>query len=197
MLSQQIQNGAPYDVFLSANAAFLDRLIRIRKIEPNSVKIYGIGRVAVLWRDGKHHSINDLQENWVRFVALPNPELAPYGAAAQQALEHAHLWEFVRQKVVYSENVRQALQLFDSGNADAVLTASALLEGRNPDLIPADWHQPIIQKAGIVTGTQHPDAAKKFMDFLASPAGQAIFAKFGFSPVKPSDAPGRKPPEDP
>lgn len=181
MLAQQIENGAPYDIFLSANAAYIDRLASIRKIEPNSVITYAIGRVGVLWRDGKPHPLSDLAQNWVRFVALPNPRLAPYGVAAQQALEHARLWEFVRQKVVYGENVRQALQFFDSGNADAVLTSASLLQGRNPDLIPADWHQPIVQKAGIVSGTKNLEAARKFLGFLTSPAGQAVFASFGFS----------------
>ncbi|MBV9157245.1 MAG: molybdate ABC transporter substrate-binding protein [Acidobacteriaceae bacterium] len=181
-LAQQIENGAPYDVFLSANARFVDDLASKRKIEPNSVKAYAIGRVGVLWRDGKPHRIRDLAQNWVRFVALPNPQLAPYGVAAQQALEHAGLWEFVRQKAVYGENVRQALQLFESGNADAVLTSAALLQDKNPQVIPPDWHQPIIQKAGIVSASPNQAEAQKFLDFLLSPAGQAIFAKFGFSP---------------
>jgi ABC-type molybdate transport system substrate-binding protein len=71
---------------------------------------------------------------------------AASGVATQQALEHAGIWWAVRQKVVYGENVRQALQLFESGNADVVLTANSLLKARNAELIPAEWHQPILQK---------------------------------------------------
>lgn len=197
MLSQQIENGAPYDIFLSANAAFVDRLASFRKLLPDSVVTYAVGRLGILWRDGKQHNINDLHQNWVRFVALPNPKLAPYGVAAQQALEHLHLWESVRPKVVYGENVRQALQLFESGNADAVLTADSLLQGKNPALIPADWHQPIVQKAGIVASTKNLEPARKFLNFLTSPAAQAIFARFGFSSARPLDAPGHTPPADP
>jgi molybdate transport system substrate-binding protein len=182
MLSQQIENGAPYDVFLSANAQFVDRLSSFGKLRPDSVKVYAVGRVGILWKDGKQHRISDLAENWVRFVALPNPQLAPYGAAAQEALEHAGIWKQVQPKVVYGENVRQALQLFESGNADAVLTSDSLLQGRNATVIPADWHRPIVQKAGIVAGTKNLEAARKFMAFLTSQNGQAIFAKFGFSP---------------
>jgi molybdate transport system substrate-binding protein len=181
VLTQQIENGAPYDVFLSANAQFIDHLATTRKIEPTSVITYAIGRVGVLWRDGKPHQFNDLKANWVRFVALPNPKLAPYGVAAQQALQHAGLWQFVRQKVVYGENVRQALQLFDSGNADVVLTSASLLQGRNPGLIPADRHQPITQKAGIIAVTPNHPAAQEFVRYLASPAAQAVFARYGFS----------------
>jgi len=181
MLAQQIDNGAPYDVFLSANVEFVNRLVSKRKIEPNSFKTYAVGRVGILWRDGKSHPIKDLTQPWVRFVALPNPKLAPYGVAAQEALEHAGLWEFVRKKVVYGENVRQALELFESGNADVVLTSASLLQGKNPALIPANWHNPIVQQAGVVASTSHPQQAKEFLDFLTSPAGQAVFAKFGFS----------------
>ncbi len=186
ILAQQIENGAPYDVFLSANAGFIDRLSSFGKLAPGSVRTYAIGRIGILWRDGNHHPFSDLAQNWVRFVALPNPKLAPYGVAAQQALEHAGIWKAVQPKVVYGENVRQALQLFESGNADAVLTSASLLVGKNPDLVSAAWHQPIVQEAGIVAASPHRAAARKFLDFLLSPAGQAVFARFGFSgPPKP------------
>ena len=182
ILSQQIENGAPYDVFMSANAAFVDRLGSSRKLSPESIHIYAVGRVGLLWRDRKRHAFNDLSQNWVKFVALPNPKLAPYGIAAQQALEHAGIWKAVQPKVVYGENVRQTLQLFESGNADAVITSDSLLIGRSPDLIPADWHHPIIQKAGLVATSSFRKSAQVFLDFLLSPAAQAIFAQYGFGP---------------
>jgi molybdate transport system substrate-binding protein len=185
VLSQQIENGAPYDIFLSANAQFVDQLASNGKLRPDSVRTYATGRVAILWNDKKSHPVSDLAQNWVRFVALANPRLAPYGAAAQQALEHAGLWTGLKGKIVYGENVRQALQLFDSGNAEAVLTALSLVNDRKPDLIPADWHSPIVQKAGIVSASKNQPEADAFMRFLTSPAGQAIFAKFGFGPAKP------------
>lgn len=181
MLMQQIDNGAPYDVFLSANAGYVDQLAAKRKIEPNSVLSYASGRLGVLWRDGKSHPLSDLKENRFRLVALPNPKLAPYGVAAEQALRHEHLWEFVSQKVVYGENVRQTLQLFDSGNTDAVLTSDSLLQGRNAQVIPAGWHSPILQKGGLVAGSPSAPAAQAFLKFLTSGA-QPIFARFGFSP---------------
>lgn len=185
VLSQQIQNGAPYDVFLSANSQFVDQLASNGKLRVDSVRTYATGRVAILWSDKKSHSVSDLTQNWVRFVALANPRLAPYGAAAQQALEHAGLWTGIKKKIVYGENVRQALQLFDSGNADVVLTALSLVNDRNPDLIPAVWHAPIVQKAGIVAASKNQSEAQVFLQFLNSPAGQAIFAKFGFGPATP------------
>jgi molybdate transport system substrate-binding protein len=180
ILAQQIRNGAPYDVFLSANAQYVDRLQAAGQLDASSVAPYAVGRVAILWRGAKHHPISDLGEKWVRFVALPNPKLAPYGVAAQQALEHAGLWSAVRPKIVYGENVRQTLQLFESGNADAVITSDSLLQGKDPQVIPAEWHRPILQKAGMVSGTRNAEAAYKFLEFLRGADGQAVFARFGF-----------------
>jgi len=182
VLSQQIQNGAPYDVFLSANAQFVDRLASNGKLRPDSVTTYAIGRLGVLWRDGKSHPLRDLTRKWVRFVAIPNPKLAPYGQAAVQALQHEQIWEQVRPKVVYGENVRQTLQLFESGNADAVLTADSLLAGKHPDVVPDSWHQPIVQKAAAVSGSKNHQAADRFLIFLKGPGAQAVFARYGFGP---------------
>ena len=83
-------------------------------------------------------------------------------------------------KIVYGENVRQTLQLFDSGNADAVLTSDGLVSERKPQLMPAEWHQPIIQKAGVVSASPKQKEATLFLQFLLGPTAQAIFAKHGF-----------------
>lgn len=182
VLTQQIQNGAPYDLFLSANAPFIDQLGSNRKVLPDTIAPYATGRLGVLWRDGKSHNMQDLRADWVRLVAVPNPKLAPYGVAAVEALKHEGLWPAVEKKVVYGENVRQTLQLFESGNADVVLTSDSLLQGNHPDLIPDDWHAPIVQKAGIVSTSSNQPAAREFMKFLLGPDGQVVFAQFGFAP---------------
>jgi molybdate transport system substrate-binding protein len=185
MLAQQIENSAPYDVFLSANAQFVDRLSSAGKILSGSVHIYAVGRVAVLWRDGKPHALSDLRKSWVRFVALPNPQLAPYGVAAEQSIRHAGIWDTVRPKIVFGENVRQTLQLFDSGNADAVLTSDSLVQTRGAQVIPDDWHAPIEQKCGIVATSARKELSRRFVRFLLGPTSQAILAQFGFSPPTP------------
>src|SRR5438270_4285832 len=183
LLTQQIRNGAPYDVFLSANAQYADQLASEGKLVPGSLRAYASGRVGILWQDGKRHPFSDLRASWVRVVALPNPTLAPYGVAARQALEHEKLWAAVQSKIVYGENVRQALQLFESKNADAVLTSASLLLGKNPEGLPPEWHQPVIQKAGIVSGSSFRNTvARSFLEFLVSPAGQAVFANHGYGP---------------
>ncbi len=193
MLAQQIENGAPFDVFLSANSSFVDQLTKHGRIDSKEVVVYASGRVGVLWRDGKEHELRDLASDRVRSVALPNPKLAPYGVAAQQALEHAGVWEVVRAKLVYAENVRQTLQLFESGNVDAVLTAASLLQGKKGQLIPADWHQPVLQKAGVVQSTSNRAAAGEFLHFLATPAARAVFARYSLDPPPASSTPGSAP----
>ena len=180
VLAQQIDQAAQFDLFLSANAAFVDQLASNGKIVPASVKPYAVGRLGVLWRDGKKHPLRDLSTQAAKYLALPNPKLAPYGVAAQEALEYAGLWGMVQSKVVYGENVRQALQLVESGNADAVITSDSLLQGKDADLIPADWHKPIVQKAGIVAASQNREGAQRFLDFLLGEVGQAILARYGF-----------------
>jgi molybdate transport system substrate-binding protein len=180
VLSQQIQNGAPYDVFLSANAQFVDQLASNGKLRPDSVTTYAVGRLGVLWKDGQSHPLTDLTKDRVRFVAVPNPKLAPYGVAAVEALEHAGIWTAVKPKAVYGENVRQTLQLFQSGNADAVLTADSLLGGDHPEVVPASWHKPIIQKAAVVAASKNGQSADRFLIFLKGPAASAVFARYGF-----------------
>ena len=181
-LAQQIENGAPYDVFLSANALFVDRLAAEGKLSIGSVQPYAVGRLGLLWREPGKHEMSELAGSRVRIVALPNPKLAPYGVAARQALEHLSIWTKIQSKVVYGENVRQTLEIFESGNADAVITSDSLLTGKHPVLIPSDWHKPILQKAGMVAATSNHSAAEAFVDFLVSPAGQAVFSQYGFGP---------------
>jgi len=186
-LSQQIENGAPYDVFMSANAQFVDRLSSFGKLRPDSTRAYAEGRLGLLWRDGKPHKIRDLTAPDIRYIALPNPKLAPYGVAAQQALEHEGIWKQVQSKVVYGENVRQTLQMFESGNADALITADSLLQAKHPDLIPVEWHRPILQKAGVVAATKQLTAADAFLNFLTGPAAQMIFTRYGFMSPRLTD----------
>jgi molybdate transport system substrate-binding protein len=106
--------------------------------------------------------------------------LAPYGAAAVEALQHAGLWSKLQDRIVYAENVRQTLQIFESGNADAVITSLSLIQGRHPDFIPESWHRPIRQEGAVVASSARTQAAAEFLNFLKSDGGQAVFARFGF-----------------
>ncbi|MBL8173947.1 MAG: molybdate ABC transporter substrate-binding protein [Bryobacterales bacterium] len=173
-LARQIANGAPFDVFLSANRGYVEDLVREAAVRAGSVRIYGKGRLA-LW---PQKSLEELRGAGIRQIAIPNPKHAPYGVAARQALEKAGLWKELESKIVYGENVRQALQYADSGNADAVLTSWTLLQGRGV-LLNESLHQPIHQAGAITTATKHPQLAALFLRFLVEGEGVGVLAKFG------------------
>jgi molybdate transport system substrate-binding protein len=187
MLRQQIENGAPYDLFLSANASYVDDLAVKSRVLPRSVRVYALGRIAVIWKDGRRHPLRDLTTSPIQVVALPNPKLAPYGVAAEEALKYGGLWGAVQPKVTYGENVRQTLQFLESGNADVAITSDALLQGRSgAEVLPAEWHQPIVQKAAIIAKSNNVKEDQAFLDFLTGDEGQAILARFGFGQPKHS-----------
>lgn len=180
-LAQQIENGAPFDVFLSANDLYVRKLADSGKVDRASVVVYAEGRIAVWSKKGSVHSIGDLKKPEVGHVAIANPEHAPYGAAAKAALEKSGVWPSIQSKIVYGENVREALQFAESGNADAVITSWTLLAGRG-DLIPTNLYPPIRQAGGIVKSTANLAAARAFLKFLTGAEGRKILESGGLFP---------------
>lgn len=170
-LKQQIENGAPFDVFLSANETYVRDLAAAGLV--TDVTVYAIGRLALWSPNGSVASLEDLKNPSVIHLSIPNPQHAPYGVAAKEALESRGLWKTVEPKIVYGENVRQALQFAESGNVEAVITSWTLLIGKGT-LLPAEWHKPIRQTGAILKSSTQADAARRFLKFLMSPAAQKI-----------------------
>jgi len=181
-LAQQVENGAPFDVFLSADERLVKGLVASGHVDAETV-VYALGRLGLWSRDGSVRTIDDLKKPSVRFIAIANPEHAPYGVAAKKALETRKLWQDVQPKIVYGENVRQALQFAETGNADAVITSWTLLIGRGV-LLPAEWHDPIRQSGGVVKSSTQPAAARQFLKFLLSVEGRKILENGGLFPPK-------------
>jgi molybdate transport system substrate-binding protein len=179
-LARQIENGAPYDVFLAASDIYARDLAAQGHV--GTGVIYAFGRVALWSADGAVRELGDLNKTQVRHVAMANPAHAPYGAAAKQVLERQGFWTSVEPKLVYGENVRQALQFAESRNADAVLTSWTLLKGRGV-LLPAEWHDPIRQTGAVVRSSRAPDAAAALLRFLTSSTGQGILSSGGLTPL--------------
>jgi len=175
-LKQQIENGAPFDVFLSANEQYVKDLAAAGLV--TDATIYAIGRIALWSPNGSVTSLADLRKSSVIHLSIPNPQHAPYGVAARQALESQGVWKDVEPKIVYGENVRQALQFAESGNADAVITSWTLLIGKGK-LLPAQWHAPIRQTGAVVKSTSQPDAARRFLKFLMGTEAQKILNNGG------------------
>ena len=186
MLSRQIEQGAPYDVFLSANENYITELARAGRLVPDSVRTYASGRIALWSKDGRIQRLEDLRNPRVLHLAIPNPAHAPYGVAAKEALLNQGLWKELQPRVVFGENVRQAFQYAQSGNAEAVITAWSLVFSQGATLLPDKLHSPIWQTGGMVASTRQAAAARRFLDFLAGPEGQRILQAGGlFPPVKP------------
>ena len=182
LLAHQIEEGAPFDVFLSANDQYVLELAASGRIDAASVEIYAQGRIALWSLNGAVRSLEDLKRPEIKHIAIPNPEHAPYGVAARKALESRGVWKDVESKIVYGENVRQALQFAESGNAEAVITSWTLLQGRGM-ILPAGWHSPIRQAAGVVQSSRYKTDALKFVKFLTGSEGRKILEAGGlFAP---------------
>jgi molybdate transport system substrate-binding protein len=186
-LSQQIENGAPFDIFLSADTAQVDHLVEKGLIVADSRGIYARG-VLILWAPKRTdiHQLEDLAKPDVKRIGIANPELAPYGKAAIETLTALRLWPQLEPKVIYGPNIAVVAQFAESGNADAAFTALALVHDRadQPIPVPENLHQPIAQALGIVKASPRYSSAGQFRGFLLSEEGQAILERFGYR--KPS-----------
>jgi molybdate transport system substrate-binding protein len=186
----QIQNGAPFDLFLSADIDYPKRLESSGLAERGSRYEYAVGRI-VLWtrRDSGidvQRGLAALADARVRRIAIANPEHAPYGRAAVAALRHENLYDRVKDKFVIGENISQTAQFADSGSADVGLIALAL--ALSPALaqtgtyveIPEAWHPPIEQAAVVLAASRQKTLARQFLEYLKKPDVIQILRSYGF-----------------
>ncbi|HTS48795.1 MAG TPA: molybdate ABC transporter substrate-binding protein [Bryobacteraceae bacterium] len=189
-LTQQIENSAPFDVITAADATHVEELDRKGLLLAGSRAVYARGILALWIPPGARAAISrieDLDNPAVRFIAIAKPELAPYGQATLEALQHVGLWTRVQAKIVYAENINAARQYGMSGNADAVFTAYSLLLREPGKVIPIaeNLHQPIDQELGIIASSKHLEPARKFVDFLLHGEGRAVLLKSGYAAPGP------------
>ncbi len=184
-LAQQIENGAPFDAFAAANILYIERLKEKGFIRPETQRLYAQGRIvlAVNRASGVQATrLEDLLQPSIHSVAIANPDHAPYGVAAREALESLGLWEAVRPKLVYGENVRQALQFVQTGNAEAGIVALSVADVPEVTytLIDNRLHKPLNQAMAVLARTSHPAEAGAFLDFVNSPQGRSVMKRYGF-----------------
>lgn len=190
LLASQIEGGLPADIYASADIEYVDRLRQEGLIIEDTQQVYAVGRLALASSTKAGLTLSDPQDLLqpeVRQVAIANPQHAPYGRAAEEALKSLGLWDELKPKLVYGENVRQAMQYVQSANAEAGFVALSLAVAA-PDvtyvLVDASLHQPIRQALAVVAGTKHEGLARRFIDLLTGPQGRAILEKYGFSVSK-------------
>lgn len=182
---EQIENGAPYDVYASANIKFVDDLIEKDKIIADSKELYAIGRVGAAVPINSSLNIQkfeDLLDPSVKKIAIANPDHAPYGLAAKQVLESLDLWEQLENRMVYGKDIQDTLALINSGNVEAGFISLSVVKSDEVNflLADADLHQPLRQAIAVVTGTEHESAARAFIKTVNSPQGREIMKKYGF-----------------
>lgn len=183
----QIQQGAPYDLYFSADIAFPRELAK-SGFSFSEVIPYAFGRI-VLWSatmEANKMSLDSLTSSKISHIAIANPKHAPYGKRAEEALRASRLWERVEPKLVYGENIAHTAQFVQTGNAQVGIIALSL--ALNPALankggywlIPDTLHAPLEQAFIITKRAQGNDLAKKFADYMRSSATRTIMTKYGF-----------------
>ena len=191
-LSTQIQNGAPFDIFFSADESYPNELIEKGFADKATLYRYAVGRL-VLWvpndvpLDVQKLGIQALLDPAVKKIAIGNPAHAPYGRAAEAALKHFAVYDQISSKLVLGENISQAAQFVESGNAQAGLIAlshalsPAMKDKGHYWTVPLDAYPTLNQAAVVISKSKQPDAARKFLDFVRGPEGTALLKNFGFS----------------
>ena len=194
--ASQIEQGAPFELFLSADESFVF-MVADRGLSRDRGELYAIGRIVLFVPHGSPLTPDPQLEDLARRLqsgeagrlAIANPEHAPYGRAAEQALRALGLWQAAQPRLLYGENVAQAAQFASSGNADggivaySLALAPALRERGTFALLPEVLHAPLRQRMVLLKGAS-PDA-RRLYDYLRSPASRAILARYGF--VLPED----------
>jgi molybdate transport system substrate-binding protein len=195
----QLTNGAPFDLFFSADIDYPRQLEAAGLTEPGTLYEYATGHIVLWTRKASgidvQRGLQTLLDPAVKRIAIANPEHAPYGRAAVAALQHESLYDQVRGKLVLGENISQAAQFVESGNAETGILALSLALG--PALkdsgmyyeIPPSFYPAIEQGAVVLKSSRHKDVAKQFLAFVKTPAVARLLQTFGFA--VPQAAPAR------
>jgi molybdate transport system substrate-binding protein len=185
-LAKQLGQGAPFDLFAAASASFVDTAVKSGACDGATKKLYAQGRVVVWSKKGGVvvRSLADLRSPAIKHIALANPDHAPYGKAAKEALIKEGLWAELENKVVLADNVRQALQFAETGNADVALVAPSLVvDVESGAKLPIDpsLHNPIEQTLVVCRRGKNAAGASRFAELVASEDGKKLLARYGFA----------------
>ena len=191
-ITQQIHNGAPFDVFFSADMDYPKQLIAAGEADGNTLYEYAVGKLVV-WvpadspLDVEHRGMDILLDPSVNKIAIANPQHAPYGRAAVAALKHASLYDRVADRIVMGENVSQAAQFAESGNAQAGFVA--LAHASSPGMrgkgkyweVPTDYYPPLAQGGVVLAHSSHKKEAAEFIEYIKSREATEVLRKYGFT----------------
>lgn len=184
-LAQQIASGAPVDVFAAANVAYIDDLAAEDLVIEDTRTLYARGQI-VLWTRADSplevETIDRLADDDIDRIAIANPDHAPYGTAAREALISAGIWDSIQDKLVLGENISDTLRYAETGNVDiAIVALSLAIPGDGIwTLVPQELFTPLDQEMAVIAGTPHEEEARAFVAFVSSERGREIMREYGF-----------------
>lgn len=203
LLAKQIGEGAPFSMFAAANESFVDEVVGKGKCDEATARRYARGRIVVWTKSGVElpKTLAELADPRFKRIAIANPEHAPYGKAAQQALIAVGLWEQLQPRLILGDNVRATLQFAQTGNVDAAIVALSLsvaTDGGNALLIDAALHKPLDQALVVCSGgdAKQTERARQFAEYVTSKEGQEVLVRYGFG-MSATAAPETAAPETP
>jgi molybdate transport system substrate-binding protein len=183
-LAHQIEQGGPFDVFAAADTEHVDALIEKRKLRRESRAIYARGQLVLWCPDNTAcvERIDDLTNPAIRFIAVAQPNLAPYGRAAVEALRAAGIWVQVEPRITYANTISMAKQYASSGNAEVAFTSLSLVLKESGTVLKIDPHlyRPIDQALALTAGTERVEAARRFASFVGGQRGRSLLAQSGY-----------------
>lgn len=184
-LAKQLGQGAPFDLFAAANSSFVDEAVNAGACDASTKALYARGHLVVWTRANgpQIQKLTDLKGAAIQRVSIANPDHAPYGKAAREALTRAGIWSAVEGKIVPAENVRQALQFAETGNVDVAIVALSLVstkkDGQRLAIDPA-LHAPINQTLVVCRHGKNAEGGRAFAALVESPEGQKLLERYGF-----------------
>ncbi len=183
MLSKQIIDGAPFDVFAAANVSFVDDVVGKGACDGQTQKLYARGRIVIYTKTGEPpKTLSELTGDGYKKIAIANPAHAPYGKAAKEALEKEGIYGALGGKIVFGENISQTMQFADSGNVEVAIVALSLAivaDGKYTTIDEA-MHNPLDQALVVCGKGARAELGRGFADFVASDEGRAIMKRYGF-----------------
>jgi len=184
LLAKQIEQGAPFQLYAAANRAFAEQVVKAGKCDTNSLALYSRGRVVLWSKSGQIGKLADLADPKYKRIGIANPDHAPYGKAAKQAMERAGIYDAVKDRLVLTENVQQAMTYAKEGSVDISFVALSLAianETKDYLAVELDLHEPLEQTMVVCGAGPATESARELAKFIVGDKGRAIMESYGFS----------------
>ncbi len=190
LLSKQIEQGAPYFMFAAANKEFADKVVASGHCDGSTGRLYARGKIVVWTPDGgpAPAQLSDLAKPEFKRISIANPEHAPYGRAAKQALEKTGVWPEIESRIILGDNISATMLYAKERNVEAAVVALSLAvvtDGGKSLPIDVSLYDPLDQKLVVCGKGEEADAARKFADYVTSPEGREVMSRYGFTMPAP------------